>query len=446
MIRVSTNSTPRSLAIACAIFVAAMLGALTLGGNARAARGTGVPAERASALRADWATAANGLPFATVAHRTLGIVVAHLDEESVPSAENPGAPVLDGSAPEINPGPSADWERLPAAGQPPPQSPAVLAPVAPAAHAPPATAAIPEDAAATAAASAPASAASAGHSSAAAPADSGNRAAQPPAQTATVAPGATVASAHSAPTADANNGAGGPLTGGATRGGAGEQEADLGPPPALDLGASESGPDLSSTSLAGEIKKADTPARAAALRVTEQARADLAAGKTDDALRDLGRAVSIDPGNPFEYFYLGRAYVARRNYAQALTFFKRAEIGFGARPDWLGETVGFEGACYEELGQMTDAALAYRRALGSAPGNLRARVGYSRLSSYLPSAATAEAATAGAPANEAVPPPERTAAGPAPVEAPPPPPPASVAPDNAAKKIPALPDQGNQQD
>ncbi|MGD0288360.1 MAG: hypothetical protein ABSC63_01730 [Candidatus Binataceae bacterium] len=414
MIRMSLNSTPRSLTIAGALFLTATLGTLTLGGNARAASVAGVPAERASALRAECATAANALPFAAVAHRTLPIVVAHLDEESVPAAENPGAPVLDGSAPETNPGPSADWERIPATGAPPPRSSAEFAPVAPAAHAPPATAAIPDNAAAAAAA----------------PATGGNRAARPRAQTATVAPGPTVASVQPATAPAAGNAAAAPVTGSSETGGTGEQPADVGPPPALDLGTMQSGPDLSSISLAGEIKKAETPARMAALRVTEQARMELAAGKTDDALRDLGRAVSIDPGNPFEYVYLGRAYVARRNYAQALTFFKRAEIGFGVRPDWLGETVGFEGACYEELGQMTDAALAYRRALGSAQGNLRARVGYSRLSGYLPSVATAADAS---PAAEALPPPERTAAGPAPAEGPPPPPPA---PDSTGTRMP----------
>ena len=155
---------------------------------------------------------------------------------------------------------------------------------------------------------------------------------------------------------------------------------------------------------------------------------ELAAGQTDDALRDLGRAVSIDPGNPFEYFYLGRAYLARGNYGQSLTFFQRAEIGFAARPDWLGETIGFEGACYEELGRTTDGALAYRRALGSAPNNLRARVGYSRLSGYLPSTATADESAGSGSASEALPPPERAAAEPAPDEGAPPPPPETITP------------------
>jgi tetratricopeptide (TPR) repeat protein len=251
------------------------------------------------------------------------------------------------------------------------------------------------------------------------------------------APTATVASVQKAPAADANNATGGAVPDSAATDSAGGQDANPGPPPALDLGTMQSGPDLAAASLAGEIKKAETPARTAALRVTEQARVELAGGKTDDALRDLGRAVSIDPGNPFEYFYLGRVYLARRNYAQALTFLKRAEIGFGARPDWLGETVGFEGACYEELNQTTDAAQAYRRALGSAPNNLRARVGFSRLGGDLTSASSADSSAAAAPTHEALPPPERSAAGPAPAEAPPPPPPAPITPDSASKKIPA---------
>jgi tetratricopeptide (TPR) repeat protein len=210
----------------------------------------------------------------------------------------------------------------------------------------------------------------------------------------------------------------------------GGEDATTGPPPALDLGTMQSGPDLAAAPLNDEIKKADTPARAAALRITEQARAELQAGKTDDAIRDLGRAVSIDPGNPFEYLYLGRAYIARRNYAQALIFLRRAEIGFATRPDWLGTTVGFEGACYEELGHNPEAALAYQRALGTAPSNLTARVGYSRLATYLPSPPAAVDAAA-PPTRDAPPPPEHDAAKPAPNEAAPPPPPAPLAHDSA---------------
>ncbi len=139
------------------------------------------------------------------------------------------------------------------------------------------------------------------------------------------------------------------------------------PPPALDVSTVSAGPDLNDTSLAPEIANAATPALAASLRFTEEARRQLAEKKTDEAIRTLARAVSIDPGNPFEYFLLGRSYVAKGNCQQAMTFFKRAEIGFASRPDWLAETLSREGACYEEAGQLSDAAKAYSQALSAAP-------------------------------------------------------------------------------
>jgi tetratricopeptide (TPR) repeat protein len=404
LIRMSTDCAPQAVAIARAI---ALMLTLALAGTARAASGP---------------------------------VVALLDEESVPAAENPGAPVLDGSASETNPGPSADWERVPVEGAPPSSAKAAAAPAAKAAGAAaPASSTTAASSADGATSAAPAARADAGASAQSVRAASRSMKPAAQAQAQPAAPAAPVASVsvQHAPAGDTDDAASGAATESAETGGAGEQEANLGPPPALDLGAMQSGRELSSISLADEFKMANTPARVAALRVTEQARVELAAGKIDDALRDLGRAVSIDPGNPFEYFYLGRAYIARGNYAQALTFFQRAEIGFGTRPDWLGETVGFEGACDEELARNTAGALAYRRALGSAPNNLRARVGYSRLSGYLPRTATADESAATGPANEALPPPERTAAEPPPEEGSPPPPPEPVTPEGGAQKIPA---------
>jgi len=151
------------------------------------------------------------------------------------------------------------------------------------------------------------------------------------------------------------------------------------PPPALDLSAVAPAPDLGAASLAPEIRHASSPGLAASIRITEQARRELADGNADAALRDLGRAVSIDGGNPFAYYYLGRVYVMRKNYSQALTFFQRAELGFAARPDWRGETLSFEGSCEEELGREPDAAKAYQQAVADAPGNFRAQAGHGRL-------------------------------------------------------------------
>jgi tetratricopeptide (TPR) repeat protein len=200
--------------------------------------------------------------------------------------------------------------------------------------------------------------------------------------------------------------------------GADAQATPSGPPPALDISAISTGPDLASTSLEAEIGKADNPALAASLRYTEDARKQLGAGKIDDALRSLSRAISIDPGNAFAYFYLGRGNLMRKNYDQALIFFRRAESGFGSRPEWLGEAMSFEGACDEELGHADKAEKAYQQALAAAPNNLMARIGYGRL-----------AAINGPIGNLDAPPPEQDLSAPdsgwepapAPLESPPPP-------------------------
>jgi Flp pilus assembly protein TadD len=191
-------------------------------------------------------------------------------------------------------------------------------------------------------------------------------------------------------------------------------------PPAMDIGSLATTPQISDSSLEPLIAAAPTPARAASLRITEQQRVELERGHTDDAVRELEHAVSIDPSNSYAYFYLGRAYIARKSYAQALTFFKRAEIGLASNSAWLGEIYAFEGLSLEESGKSAEAEAAYQKALAATPGNLSARVGATRLSAYAPSATAP-----GAPvADAAQPAPDEEEPPPAPDEAPPPPAPA----------------------
>jgi hypothetical protein len=186
--------------------------------------------------------------------------------------------------------------------------------------------------------------------------------------------------------------------------------------PPLEAGSVTPSLRVSDSSLQGMIDKEQNPARAASMRIAEQARTELLAGHPDEASRDLARAVSIDPSDPYAYFYLGRAYIAKKNYSQAMTFLKRAEIGFGSRnPLWLSETLAFEALTYEESGHDTAAAAAYQQALQVNPGNLMARVGYTRLAPSAPEGAPAAGEDEPPPAGEPIP-------GP-PASAPPPPPP-----------------------
>ncbi|MGH7923879.1 MAG: tetratricopeptide repeat protein [Candidatus Binatus sp.] len=197
--------------------------------------------------------------------------------------------------------------------------------------------------------------------------------------------------------------------------------------PAIDVGSIATTPQVSDSSLAPLIDTAPTPARAASLRITEQQRVELERGHTDDAIRELAHAISIDPSNSYAYFYLGRAYVARRDYAQALTFFKRAEIGLASNSAWLAETYAFEGVSLEQEGRSAEAAAAYQKALAMSPGNLTARVGVTRLSAFMPAAASVPA-----PAGDLdQPAPTEPEIPSAPDEGPAPPPPASAPPPPA---------------
>jgi tetratricopeptide (TPR) repeat protein len=194
--------------------------------------------------------------------------------------------------------------------------------------------------------------------------------------------------------------------------------------PAIDVGSIATTPQVSDESLQQLVATAATPALAASLRITEQERIELERGHTDDAIRELGHAISIDPSNSYAYFYLGRAYAVRRDYGQALTFFKRSEIGLASNPTWLGEAYAFEGLSLEESGKSPEAVAAYQKALAASPGNLTARVGLTRLSAFVPAAATASAPQTNldqpAPAEPDAPTaPEEAPAPPAPVSAPP---------------------------
>ncbi|MGH7778864.1 MAG: tetratricopeptide repeat protein [Candidatus Binataceae bacterium] len=199
---------------------------------------------------------------------------------------------------------------------------------------------------------------------------------------------------------------------------------------ALDIGAITPTLRVSDAPLDAVIAAEASPARAASLRATEQARRQIVANRPDEAIRTLGRAIGIDPGNPYAYFYLGRAYVAKKDNDQALSFFKRAEIGFGTNnPTWLGETLAFEGLTYEQSDHINAAAAAYQQAIAADPGNLMARVGYTRVAPEI--TPTAPVAPEGPPNDSDItPPPAGVVALPPPVVAPPPGPPAETAPPN----------------
>jgi tetratricopeptide (TPR) repeat protein len=149
----------------------------------------------------------------------------------------------------------------------------------------------------------------------------------------------------------------------------------------LEVGSVAPQMQISDNPLDSLIQRVHTaqPALAASLRLTDQAREQILNHHEDDAIQTLTGAMSIDGGDPYAYFYLGRAYLGKKKYDQAVTFLSRAENRLGDNPQWLGETLAFEGLANEQAGLTAQAIGCYQKALVAVPGNLMARVGLTRL-------------------------------------------------------------------
>ena len=95
--------------------------------------------------------------------------------------------------------------------------------------------------------------------------------------------------------------------------------ADIAP---LEVGSVAPQMQISDASLESLIQSvhAAQPALAASLRVTDHAREQILNHHEDDAIQTLTGAMSIDGGDPYAYFYLGRAYLGKKNYDQAIDF------------------------------------------------------------------------------------------------------------------------------
>jgi tetratricopeptide (TPR) repeat protein len=128
------------------------------------------------------------------------------------------------------------------------------------------------------------------------------------------------------------------------------------------------------------IDASTAPHVAAATRLVDHARERMIAGDSGGALEQLERAIAIDSGNPYAYYYLAQLHLMHRTYDQAIAFADRAASLSGARtPAWASRAYSLQGNAFEAAGRFADARNAYQRALQVAPGNLAARVGLARV-------------------------------------------------------------------
>jgi tetratricopeptide (TPR) repeat protein len=138
-------------------------------------------------------------------------------------------------------------------------------------------------------------------------------------------------------------------------------------------------------SLVPMITPTTPPHVAAAIRLVQSAREELASGDTDAALESLERAITVDPNNPYAYYFLAETYFARGTYDQAVVFADKAAL-LSARvdPSWLSRSYCLQGRIFEASGRFADARASYTQALETDEHNRPAWEGLSRVGGMPP--------------------------------------------------------------
>jgi len=155
---------------------------------------------------------------------------------------------------------------------------------------------------------------------------------------------------------------------------------DVGAAPSTDDTATAAGLTVEPPPLVGTIDNGTAPNVAAATHLVDAGRASIAAGDYGTALEQLERAIAIDSGNPYAYYYLAQLHLIHRTYDQAIAFADRAASLSEARaPEWASRAYTLQGNAFEAAGRFADARGAYTRAIQTAPGNLAAQVGLARV-------------------------------------------------------------------
>ena len=82
------------------------------------------------------------------------------------------------------------------------------------------------------------------------------------------------------------------------------------------------------------------PQQAAARELTNRGRRHLENNRPDAALRDLERALSLNPSAGENYYYLAEAWLMKIDARRAREFNRMAEDHFKKDPDWLRRSAG----------------------------------------------------------------------------------------------------------
>lgn len=100
----------------------------------------------------------------------------------------------------------------------------------------------------------------------------------------------------------------------------------------------------------GNIDSKADPRLMASLQLTGQGKTLVEQGHPDDAIRILERAVSIDPENGSNYYYLAEAWMLKKNYDQASAFNNLAATYFAEDRYWRKKVLEQKERIFELMG------------------------------------------------------------------------------------------------
>ena len=78
-----------------------------------------------------------------------------------------------------------------------------------------------------------------------------------------------------------------------------------------------------------------SPRVQASLQLTEQGRLLIDKGQPDNAIRVLEQAISLNPNNGQNYYYLSEAWLMKERFTEAKEFNRLAELHLKNNKDWL---------------------------------------------------------------------------------------------------------------
>jgi tetratricopeptide (TPR) repeat protein len=106
----------------------------------------------------------------------------------------------------------------------------------------------------------------------------------------------------------------------------------------------------------------------ASLHLTEKGKGELEHGELKKAMDRFEKAIGLDAQNSTAYYFFAEARYQQKEYRQSLALLERAEGLLPGNPEWLVKVYLLQGRNYEALGNKSEAAKKYQKALEIDPG------------------------------------------------------------------------------